>query len=246
LTEINLTFVGPSPTDGSYGDNFHLLGSRRKLGDLTLSRVWPGLASTPTLTSSAATCSNLSPPLARRHPPASTPPPPLQPMPPRAPPHPGRRVAPAPVRSNRRAAASTPRSSSTPRSNCSPAWPAPPRRRLLYSQCLPELLHTPTILSPWPRSDQADAPPHLHPGSPPCPGPTAARGGRLLHAATSSATGAFPSSSMPRPSCRPGLGPIKLTCRCLYAPTVLHASVQLQPGVSGSSMPLPPLQSAPP
>jgi hypothetical protein len=95
--------------------------------------------------------------------------PPLQPVPPRAPPCPGRPVALAPVRSSRCVATSTHRPSSTPRSNCSPAWLAPPRHCLLYSRRLPKL-HAPTILSPWPRSDQADAPTPLRPSCPPCPG----------------------------------------------------------------------------
>jgi hypothetical protein len=57
-----------------------------------------------------------------------------------------------------------------PRSNCSPAWRAPPSCCLLYSRCLPGLLHAPTVLSPRPRSSQADAPPPLHLGCLPRPG----------------------------------------------------------------------------
>jgi hypothetical protein len=133
-----------------------------------------------------------------------------------------------------------------PRFNCSPAWLAPPHRRFLYSRHLPELLHAPAVLLPRPRSGQADAPPPLCTGRPPRPGPTAARHGRLLHAAASSAVGATPSSSTPWPSCRPGLGPVTPTRRHLYASAVLHAQVQLQPGVAGSSTPRPPLQLMPP
>jgi hypothetical protein len=54
-----------------------------------------------------------------------------------------------------------------PRSNYSPAWPAHPRRRLLCSRHLPNLLHASTILSPRPRSSQANTPPPLRPGHPP-------------------------------------------------------------------------------
>jgi hypothetical protein len=44
------------------------------------------------------------------------------------------------------------------RFSCSPVWPAPPRRRLLCSQHLPELLHAAGSSTPWPS---------CHPG--PCP-----------------------------------------------------------------------------
>jgi hypothetical protein len=97
------------------------------------------------------------------------PPPPLQPAP-QAPPCPGRPVAPAPVRSSLRSTASMPRPSSTPRSNYSPAWLAPPCRRLLCSWRHLELLHALTVLSPRPRSGQADTPLPLRPGRPPRPG----------------------------------------------------------------------------
>jgi hypothetical protein len=139
-----------------------------------------------------------------------------------------------------------PRPSSTPQSNYSLAWLAPPCRYLLCSRCLPELLHTPVVLSPWPRSGQAYASPPLCPGHPPHPGPTTAQRGWLLHIAASSATSASPSSSMPRPSCHPGPGPIKPTCCRLYALAVLHALLQLQPGVASSSTPLPSLELTPP
>jgi hypothetical protein len=60
-----------------------------------------------------------------------------------------------------------------PQSNCSPTWPAPPRRRLLCSRCLPELLHAASNCSlAWP------APLCRH----------CLLYSRLLHAATSSAT----------------------------------------------------------
>jgi hypothetical protein len=121
-----------------------------------------------------------------------------------------------------------------PRSNCSLAWPAPPRHRLLCSRCLPELLHTLAVLSPRPRSDQANTSPPQRPGRPPRPGPTAARCGWLLHATASSEAGTFPSSSTPRPSCHPGPGPVKPTRHRLYAlvcvtsvsdtPRLLHAA----------------------
>jgi hypothetical protein len=127
-----------------------------------------------------------------------------------------------------------------PRSNCSPAWSAPPRRRLLCSRRLPELLHASAVLSPRPWSGQANTPPPLHPGRPPRPGPTATWRGRLLYVVASSATGTSLSSSTPRPPCRPGPGPVKPTRHHLYAP------VQLQPGMAGSSTLPPPLQPVPP
>jgi hypothetical protein len=104
-----------------------------------------------------------------------------------------------------------------PQSNCSLTWPAPPCHCLLYSRCLPELLHAPVVLSPWPQSDQADASLPLRTGRPPRPGPTAARRGWLLHATASSAAGVSP-NSMPRPSCHPGPDPVKPTPLCPSRP----------------------------
>jgi hypothetical protein len=99
--------------------------SRRKLGDLTLSRV-PSPAPRPRPLSLAwlplaqiyrrrRPIIQLLPP-ARRHPPASA--------------------------------------HQRPRSNSSPAWLAPPRQCLLCSQCLPKLLHALVVLSPQPQSGQ--------------------------------------------------------------------------------------------
>jgi hypothetical protein len=145
---MNLTSVGPSPADGSYGDNFRQLGKPmevRRLNPIMHARPHP--TSMPTLTGLAATLSDLSPP----------------------PPH----------------------------------HPTPTAR-----------LPAPTRLHPVKSARQR-------------PDPTIARCGRLLHATSSSATGASLSSSTPRSSCRPGPGPVKPTCHCLYAPAVLllHAPV---------------------
>jgi hypothetical protein len=123
--KINLTSVGPSSADGSYGDNLHRLSKPtevRRLNPITHAR--PGHASTPTLTGLATTRSYLSPP------------PPHHPTPTARPPAPTRLHA---VKSAHQ----------QPRSNYSPAWSAPPRHHLLYSWCLVELLHALAVLSPW-------------------------------------------------------------------------------------------------
>jgi hypothetical protein len=123
--KINLTSVGPSSVDGSYGDNLHRLSKPtevRRLNPITHAR--PGHASTPTLTGLATTRSYLSPP------------PPHHPTPTARPPAPTRLHA---VKSAHQ----------QPRSNYSPAWSAPPRHHLLYSWCLVELLHALAVLSPW-------------------------------------------------------------------------------------------------
>jgi hypothetical protein len=82
-----------------------------------------------------------------------------------------------------------------PRSNYSPVWPTPPRYRLLCSRCLPELLHA----SVWPVP------------------PTAARRGRLLHAATASSAAG---SSMSSPPLQ--LGPMALDITDLAASSRRH------------------------
>jgi hypothetical protein len=46
--EINLTSVGPSPANGSYGDNFHRQGKPMEVRRLNpITRAWPGPASRP-------------------------------------------------------------------------------------------------------------------------------------------------------------------------------------------------------